>query len=185
MAFDLARTLVESTLRTILRERSIPYGVNDDVSVLFRQLSNILPLLPPESSQASDTRASIRKTLGGLTTAVQGICELRNQLGLASHGSDSSRPAMDSIQASLAANAADAVIGFLYQIHKQERPEGIPHSLYLDNPEFNEYVDYIHADINVFEATFEPSRVLYNLEPETYRSHLAEFDTETIGAGVT
>ena len=184
LAFDLARTLVESTLRAILSERGVSYGVDDDVPGLFRTLSNNLPLLPPEASQASDSRASIRKTLGGLTAAVQGICELRNQLGFASHGSDSARPAMDPIQALLAAKAADAVIGFLYQIHKQDRSERTQKPLYHDNPDFNKYVDDIHSDINVFEATFDASRVLYEMEPETYRSHLAEFGIETINEDV-
>src|ERR1017187_10386018 len=87
LALDLARTLVESTCRKILRERSIAFDPGEDLPALFKTVKNTLPFLPPSASGSSDVRESIARTLGGLTTTVQGICELRNACGFASHGS--------------------------------------------------------------------------------------------------
>jgi hypothetical protein len=36
--------------------------------------------------------------------------------------------------------------------------------------------------IRIFEVEFRPSEVLYQMEPETYRVYLAEFDAEVKGS---
>jgi hypothetical protein len=50
--------------------------------------------------------------------------------------------------------------------------------MYEDNPRFNDSVDEAHDMIRIFEVDFRPSEVLYQMEPETYRVYLAEFDAE-------
>ena len=90
LAFDLARTLIETTCRTILTERGVAFDPRDDLSRLFRTTAAHLPFLPPPESGAVEVRRSLAQMLRGLTTAVQGVCELRNQCGFASHGSDRS-----------------------------------------------------------------------------------------------
>ena len=83
----------------------------------------------------------------------------------------------------LAAEAADAIVGFLHRVHRQDRtPPPSPRALYEGNPAFNEYVDETHGMIRIFEVEFRPSEVLYQMEPETYRVYLAEFDPEAESA---
>ena len=82
LAFDLAKTLIESTCRTILAERSIVYEVTDELPKLFTTTSNSLPFLPASASGSIEVRKSLAQTLNGLKTAVQGVCELRNACGL-------------------------------------------------------------------------------------------------------
>jgi hypothetical protein len=50
--------------------------------------------------------------------------------------------------------------------------------MYDEHPAFNAYVDDVHDAIRIFEAEFRPSDVLFQIEPETYRVYLAEFDAE-------
>jgi hypothetical protein len=86
---------------------------------------------------------------------------------------------MESVQALLAAEAADTIVGFLHRVHRQEKT--LPpstHVMYEDNPAFNESVDETHAMIRIFDAEFRASEVLFQMEPETYRVYLAEFDAE-------
>jgi Abortive infection C-terminus len=83
----------------------------DRLSGRFTEEEKSMLFLLPELSGAAEVRQSLTKTLNGLHTAVQGICELRNRCGFASHGSGNPRPAMASVQALLAAQAADAIIG--------------------------------------------------------------------------
>ena len=138
-----------------------------------------MPFLPAEASGAAEVRQSLAQTLNGLHTAIQGICELRNQCGFASHGSGNPRPAMESVQALLAAQAADAIIGFLSRVHRQDRaPPPSPLALYEGNAAFNDYVDEAHDTIRIFDVEFQPSEVLYQMEPESYRVYQAEFDAE-------
>ena len=178
LAFDLARTLVESVCRAMLSERAIVYSEDDDLPKLFKTISLSLPFLPPAASGEAEMRKSLAQTLNGLHTTIQGICELRNQCGFASHGSGNPRPAMESVQALLAAEAADTIVGFLHRVHRQDRPPPSPRAIFEDNGTFNDSVDEAHGIIRIFEAEFRPSEVLFLMEPETYRVYLAEFDTE-------
>jgi len=142
LAFDLARTLVESVCRTILRERAISFAEDDDLPRLFKMVCQSLPFLPPMASGEAETRESLTRTLSGLSTAIQGIFELRNQCGFASHGSGNLRPVMESVQALLAAGAADTIVGFLHRVHRQDRkPPQSQRVMYEDNTDFNNSVD--------------------------------------------
>lgn len=182
LAFDLAKTLVESVCRAVLGERSIPFGEADDLPKLFKAASTHLPLLPASASHAAEARKSLRRTLNGLHTAIQGICELRNQCGFASHGAGGPRPAMESVQALLAAEAADTIVGFLHRTHRQDRsPLTSPRASYEANQAFNDSVDEAHGTIRIYESEFRPSDVLFQMEPETYRVYLAEFHAEAEG----
>lgn len=179
LAFDLAKTLIESACRFVLKERSIAFNENDDLPKLFKATSQSLPFLPPTAGNEAEARRSLEKTLNGLSTTVQGICELRNQCGFASHGSDQARPAMEWVQALLAAEAADTIVGFLHRVHRQDHtPAPSPRALYEDNPDFNEAVDDAHELVRIYEVEFQPSEVLFQMEPESYRVYLAEFDED-------
>ena len=176
-AFDLARTLIESTCRTILTERQVSYNHGDDLPNLFRLIRRTLPFLPPESSQEATARQSLEQTLSGLQSAVQGISELRNEYGFASHGHETHTPRMERTQAILVAGAADVIIGFLYGVHIQADTTEITNSpsLYQQNHDFNNFIDENHEICTVLDVAFWPSEVLFQMEPETYRLRLAEF----------
>ncbi len=180
LAFDLAKTLIESTCRAILTERSVAFDPGDNLPKLFKTATNNLPFLPVSVSGEAKVRKSIAQTLSGLHTTVQGICELRNACGFASHGADGSKPALETVQALLAAETADAIVGFLHRVHRQDRTP--PKSMglrYEDNSDFNEYVDEAHEPVRIFKEDFEPSRILFDLAPEAYRLYLAEYSPET------
>lgn len=179
LAFDLAKTLVESTCRTILKERGVEPSRDDGVPQLFRMVRENLPLLPSQASQERDVRQSIDATLSGLNTAIQGITQLRNQLGFASHGADKPRPLMESVHATLAAQAADTIVGFLYRIHTQDRNSPTsPDSSNDRNSEFDRFIDESHDTIRIFESEFSPSEILFQMEPDSYRIGLADFLSE-------
>jgi hypothetical protein len=151
LTFDLAKTLVESTCRAVLGERSIGYAATDDLPKLFRSATQTLPFLPATASHAAEARKSLQQMLAGLITAIQGICELRNQCGFASHGSGEPRPVMEAVQVLLAAEAADAIVGFLHRVHRQDRtPPPPPGPSFDDNGPFNDHVDETFGPVRVF-----------------------------------
>ena len=177
LVFDLAKTLIESTCRTVLGDRSVAYAKKDDLPKLFKSAIQHLPFLPSTACDATKARKSLQKTLTGLSTAIQGICELRNECGFASHGSDGPRPVMEGVQALLAAEAADTITGFLHRVHHQDRTlVTAPRVSFDDNIAFNESLDETFGPFRIFEVEFRPSEALFTLEPETYRIYLADFD---------
>jgi len=179
LAFDLAKTLLESVCQTILGARNVEFAADDDLPRLFKLATQCLPFLPAASRGEARVRSSLAQTLKGLATAVQGVCELRNQCGFASHGSGAAKPAMERVQALMAASAADTIVGFLHRVHRADsvalrrRRVG-----YEENSDFNDYVDELHEVARIFEVEFRPSEVLFELDPQGYGSYLTEFKLE-------
>lgn len=180
LAFDLAKTLIESACKTIISERGGAFDKDDDLPKLFKSVCQTVPFLPVELAGDADARKSLLQTLNGLKVAVQGVCELRNSFGFASHGSEGPRPIMEGVQALLAAQAADAVIGFLYGVHSQEltRPRTTRFE-YRANPEFNEWIDEQCEPVRILSLDpYRPSEVLFYVDQEAYRDTLASYAAE-------
>src|SRR5436190_22573339 len=66
LAFDLAKTVVESACRTILVERKITFAPDDGLPQLYKAVSTNLPLLPIAASGEVEARKSLMQTLNGL-----------------------------------------------------------------------------------------------------------------------
>jgi hypothetical protein len=179
LAFDLAKTLVESTCRAILSDRRIPFDRDDDLPRLFKTVTMNLPMLPLAASSEGEARKSLAQTLNGLHTALQGVCQLRNAYGFASHGSEGPRPLLESVQALLAAQAADAIVGFIHRVHRQERgPLPSPRLEYGANEDFNVYVDEANQQVRIFDLEYRPSEVLFAVDREAYRGLLTDFQPD-------
>lgn len=184
LAFDLAKTLIESACKTILTERGDSFDKDDDLPKLFRMTRQRVPFLPASLEGDAAARKSLEQTLNGLSTALQGVCELRNAFGFASHGSDSPRPAMEVIHAMLAAQAADAIVGFLYSVHRQYlvKPQ-TPRLEYGDHPTFNEWIDDQCVPVQILSLPpYRPSEVLFYVDQEAYRDLLADFGSGEVNS---
>ena len=179
-SFDLARALIESTCRTILRERGEEYSSDGDLPALFRIIRQRLPILPPAASGETQARRSLEQALAGMQSTIQAICELRNEYGFASHGHDIEHSRMELAQAIFVVGAADAIIGFLHRAHVQNRtiPRVTDRPVYTDHNDFNNFIDESHDICTILESDFLPSEILFQMEPETYRLRLAEFEAE-------
>jgi len=175
-AFDLSKAIIESTCKHIMVERGYEPDKDDNLPKLFKATSQLLPFLPSGSANADDIRESLHKTLTGMSTAVQGICELRNACGFASHGSSGPRTAMESTQALLAAQAADAIVGFMFRVHKQSLVPAQKAFEYSSNPDFNDWIDERCDPVKILNLDpYRPSEVLYNVDKEAYHDLFAGY----------
>jgi hypothetical protein len=111
-AITMARTLLESTLKTILDDRGVAYKDSDDLPALYRAVSGELGLAPGTYSEKA-----FNQILGGCHSVVIGLGSLRNKVGDA-HGSGrkSYRPAPR--HAALAVNLAGSMSLFLIETHE-------------------------------------------------------------------
>jgi hypothetical protein len=122
-----------------------------------------------------------KRALGGLTSTLVGICELRNAYGFASHGSAAERSAMESTEAMLVAQAADAIVGFLYSNHMRDRTSTIATVIsYGDNPGFNQYIDNANGIVEIFDLQYQPSEVLFYVDRSAYDDQLTGFTAAVI-----
>jgi len=175
LAFDLAKFIVESTCKTILTERGIGFDRRDDLPKLYKAVTMNVPMLPVGASGEAEARKKLLQTLNGLHTALQGVCDLRNSCGFTAHGSDAQRPAMEGVQAILAAQAADAIVGFLFSAHRVERdgmqPKTTGHSRTIDR-----LLDTVYDPISMIGEPYALSEALYATDREAYLAVAASVD---------
>ena len=105
------KELIESLCKIILEKEGVTYKPGDDLPQLFKRVSELLGLnaeAVPDNAKASGT---VRLILRTLSTTVQGLAELRNQLGLG-HGRSAPSPALNR-HARLALNSTVSVTEFV------------------------------------------------------------------------
>ncbi|HXT62566.1 MAG TPA: abortive infection family protein [Pyrinomonadaceae bacterium] len=181
-AFGLCKALVESVCKTVLADMGHPADPNWDAPRLVRETTNRLALLPDGYPNPGKTRDSIEKTVRGLLQTIQGLCELRNEHDIASHGRDAFSPRLSLRQATLAAQAADTIVAFLYRIHRDavSRTPG-ERVYYEDHKDFNDSFDQDNELVRIGEVEFLPSRVLFHTDREAYKGALNDYILEREG----
>ncbi len=180
LVFDYAKSLVETTCKTILKE----IGQTADENWKIQQLASItlkavvrVPVGHPEPEAAKDR---LETALKGLVGIVHGLGELRNLDGELGHGKEADRVTMSSFHAEFAARAADAVVKFLVEAHRSaQEADGAPSSLsYYEHSEFNDYVDDLHPPCVILVGQYKASEVLYQMDRQTYSDALADYLNE-------
>jgi hypothetical protein len=175
-AFDLSKTLVESVCKTVLADIGQPADHNWDAPRLLKETTNRLALLPRNHPDPGKARDSVQKTVRGLLQTIQGLCELRNGYGMASHGRDGFAARLDLRQAMLAAQSADTIVAFLYRIHRDALAQAPGVRVYYeDHSDFNEVFDRDNPPVVLGDLELLPSRVLFHADCEAYRAALNEF----------
>jgi hypothetical protein len=138
-----------------------------------------LNLIPSDYDKS--TRDGFRDAMNGLLTAVRGLCQLRNNEGVFSHGKSTRHQNLDLLQIRLAAEAADAIATYLYRSHlKYPFPsEEFRYEVYDD---FNDYIDEMYGTIEILDQMFLPSKILYNSDEghATYREALEQYNLQEV-----
>lgn len=111
-AITMARTLLESTLKTILDDREITYEDRDDLPAVYKKVRDELGLAPGDYSEQA-----FKQILGGAHSVVVGLGSLRNKAGDA-HGSGRTVYRPSPRHAALAVNLAGATALFLIETHQ-------------------------------------------------------------------
>lgn len=184
MAFDLAKGLIDSVCKTILKDRSYTPETTWDTPRLVKETLRCLRLPVMADSGGEGLPEHIRKTAQGLITTVIGICELRNNEGIVAHGRDAYALTLGADEARFAARSADAVIAFLFSLHQSDQPTAAQRRLrYDDGDAFNEWIDDTHDPVNILRLEFRPSEALFRLDFNAYREAIISFEDEQEGEG--
>lgn len=157
LAFDLAKSVVETACRTIMTDRGLmPTKSTPTLNELITETLEALQLVNDHRPDEAKVVRILRKAVKGLVTAAQSLGELRNSDGFASHGTDGYLESLEPFHATFAARSADAVVNFLFQAHrayggplyreegeetlyaKEQRGEAVD---YVAHEAFNGYLD--------------------------------------------
>ena len=190
LAFDLAKALIESVCKTIMRDRGQAVLDEDDLPKLFGRTLEQIRVVPDAHTTDKETIRAIRKTTGALYAVVQGVCELRNKQGFASHGKLAETQPLEPVQAELVARSTDAVVSFLFKAHRSYTAPAIrPRRVeYADNKDFNAFLDDSHEPVSILGLSYRPSDVLYNIDYDAYvealNAYLSERTGETSAGGL-
>jgi len=101
LAIGTAKELVESTAKTVLRERGLQVDDKQDLRVLLKQAQEALGLHPATAQPGPDSTGAVKRILGGLTSIAAGLGELRNLYGTG-HGPKGKRVGLRPRHAQLA-----------------------------------------------------------------------------------
>ena len=182
-AFDLSKTLVESVCKTVLADIGQPADPNWDAPRLLKETTNQLTLLPRNHPDPAKARDSVKRTINGLLQTIQGLCELRNGYGMASHGRDGFTARLGLRQATLAAQAADTIASFLYRIHRDALAQSPGERVYYeDHADFNDAFDRDNEPVRLGDVELLPSRVLFHGDGEAYKAALNDYLAEQSAA---
>jgi hypothetical protein len=110
-AIASSKELAESLFKIILDKSRVEHSPGDDLPALYRKVADLLNLKAESVPASARGSASAQKILRTLTTTVQSLGELRNELGLG-HGRTAPSPALER-HARLALNSTVALTEFL------------------------------------------------------------------------
>lgn len=89
LAVSVAKDLVESTAKLVLRERQVAYGPGDTVPQLVSRAQESLGLAAKSATaEGEEEERALKAILGSLANLARGVTELRNKVGVG-HGRES------------------------------------------------------------------------------------------------
>lgn len=116
LAIGTAKELIETTCKTILRERSVEVAGKPEMPELLKATREALQLLPSNVPNAAKGADTIRRLLSNLGTIAQNLAELRRDYGTG-HGQDGRVTGLHARHARLAVNSAVTLVTFLIETH--------------------------------------------------------------------
>jgi hypothetical protein len=111
-AITAARSLLEAVLKHILDESGVEYSKSAGLHDLYKSVSDVLNLTPERHEEVV-----FKKILGGCSSVVSGLGELRNRIGDA-HGQGRKQYQASPRHAELAVNMAGTMCLFIVQTYQ-------------------------------------------------------------------
>lgn len=115
-AIGLAKELIESCCKTILRKYNFPTEY-ENLSKLVRATTKTLKLTPEDISDCHSEAKTLKSILGSLGAITDGLATLRNKYGRG-HGKDDNYKGLCSRHANLAVGASSTLVRFIWDCYE-------------------------------------------------------------------
>lgn len=172
LVLDTSKALLETTYKTILNDRGETFDASDDMNMLYKKVKNILTY-----NRDNEAKGMLEKLIGVIAHWVP---ELRNKYGASSHGKDGYFLCpIEMPEAEMVMHLVDGMAGFLLiKSRILATPENSQRIYYLDQEEFNEYLDTSNDPLDLKISGSKPipySKFLFDYDPEAYKEYLIQF----------
>jgi len=87
LAIGLAKELIETVCKSILKGKNVPFEKDWDVLKLIKETNNVINFKNTDLHDPDGAEKSIKMILGGISAIVHGVAELRNAYGTG-HGKE-------------------------------------------------------------------------------------------------
>jgi hypothetical protein len=179
LVFDLSKSLIETTCKTILKDRKIVFADTENFSQLVRKTVNHLQIVPISHQRDPEIQKSLKIVVTGLNTFTKGLSEIRNKEGIASHGKDAYTIQLESFQAQLIARSTDAIVNFFFKVHRgypgKNPVRGID---YYEQVDLNDSIDDENESVSIFQMVYKPSYILYKTDYTAYCAALSDYQSK-------
>ncbi|MGD1890214.1 MAG: abortive infection family protein [Cyclobacteriaceae bacterium] len=120
LTIGIAKELIETVCKTILLDKGIEIDRNWDVGRIVKETNKLLKFIPDDLHNNDVAERAILKILGGLSTIVQGIAELRNNFG-SGHGHEAEFKSIEKIYAKLAADSSSQLVLLYLKVNTETK----------------------------------------------------------------
>jgi hypothetical protein len=111
LAIGTAKELLETTCKSILKQKNVETNPNWTLPQLIKQTSQNVDLEPKNVADTEKAQKSILQILSGISSIVQGVTELRNSYGTG-HGKDADFKGLEIKYAKLVVGAVSEIVIF-------------------------------------------------------------------------
>jgi hypothetical protein len=87
LAIGTAKELIETVCKSILKQKGVTVDKDWEVAKLLKETTNSLDFKPKDAHEPDKAEKSVKQILGGISSAIQGVTELRNAYG-SGHGKE-------------------------------------------------------------------------------------------------
>lgn len=109
LAIGTAKELLETTCKSILKQKVVAVDSNWTLPQLLKTTTNALDFTPKEAANPESAERSIKQILGGISSIVHGVSELRNSYGTG-HGKDADFKALEAKYAKLLVGVVSEIV---------------------------------------------------------------------------
>jgi hypothetical protein len=100
-------------------DKGVAIDSNWDIGKVVKENNKVLDFIPDRIKNREVAERAVLKILGGASSVIQGIAELRNNFG-SGHGHEPKFEGLEKVYAKLAADASAELVLFYLKIHQAE-----------------------------------------------------------------
>lgn len=173
---ERVRALFEATYHTIAPQLGLGSVAGEDFPAQNSRVINALDFTLDGHPEADKIGKSIRKLVGSINGTVGALAELSNISGMR-HGGSFDWMTLQRQHAVMLGGLCDTLVSFLFDAAwSREAAAEANTPKYGDYAEFDGYLDAEHEVVEIAGASFEPSRVLFQLDRTIYDAVRVEWE---------
>ncbi len=171
------RAMFEAMQLSVHGVLQITYGDDDDFPKRTSLVIKALDLSLGDHPQKEKIEFHLKKLLGSINGAASSLAALSNIPNLR-HGGALDWPTLERQHAYMLGGLCDSLVSFLLDVawsRPSDEPEQSAGPTYAAETDFNDNLDSEYEMVEIAGSSFEPSRVLFTLDPTQYEAALTEW----------